>query len=91
MTPTYQMIISVLIDKFGIVFLEDNPDDFAINDYLGDSLMFMQFIIAIEEEIGVELTDDFLNNDLLNSAKGFAEKIDFYMESLQGNADDPKI
>ncbi len=83
MTPTYQMIISVLIDKFGIVFLEDNPDDFAINDYLG--------IIAIEEEIGVELTDDFLNNDLLNSAKGFAEKLDFYMESLQGNADDPKI
>ncbi len=83
MTPTYQMIKKIMSDRFGTVFFDEDSDDFAINDFLGDSLMFMQFIIAIEEEIGIELTDDFLNYDILNSAMGFAEKLDFYMESIQ--------
>lgn len=82
MMPTYQMIIEILEDKFGIIFLDKGHDDFAISDYINDSLMFMQFITEIEGKIKEELTDDFLNYDILNSAKGFAEKLDFFMEHL---------
>jgi len=83
MISTYELIKNILVDNFGIVFLDESQDDFAISDYIGDSLLFMQFILAIEEEIGEELTDDFLNYDLLSSAKGFSEKLASYMESLQ--------
>lgn len=88
MTLAYQMIKRILVDKFGIVFFDEEQDDFAINDYVTDSVMFMQFIVAIEEEMGEELSDDFLDYDIMSSAKGFAEKLHSFMESLYSNLDD---
>lgn len=83
MKHAYQIILKILEENLGVVIFDDEKDDFAISDYVLDSLVFMQFIIAIEKEIGEELSDDFLNYDILISAKGFAEKLDFFMTSLQ--------
>ena len=86
MTFTYEMLIRILVERLGFVVLDDDEqDDFAISDYVTDSITFIQLLIAIEAELGKELTDDFLNYDILSSAKGFTEKLDCYVESLQNN------
>ena len=59
-----------------------HQDDFAIDEYIFDSVEFIQFIVSIEEEIGHDLPDDFLNMEILCSARGFAAKLDSYMELL---------
>ncbi len=77
----YQMLIKVLEGSLGIVILEKEQEDFAISDYIYDSIIFIQFILALEGEIKRELSDDFLDFELLNSANGFAEKLDFFLKS----------
>lgn len=79
MRDSYQVLIKILHDNFGVFIYNDEQEDFAINDYIPDSLSFIQFIIAIEEEIEMELPDDFLDIELLSSAKGFAEKINSFI------------
>ncbi len=76
------IITRVLNDSFGIFLFGDEQDDFSLSEYISDSVTFIQFIIAIEEEIGKDLPDDFLNYEILESAKGFAKKIDAYIKSI---------
>lgn len=85
MTYAYQLLLKILQENFGVFIFEDDQEDFSISDYLPDSLSFIQFIVTIEEEIGSELPDDFLNFEILSSAKGFAEKLEFFVESSQGD------
>lgn len=82
MANTYRMIVNILVQKFGFIIL-DEEEDFDIGEYITESIAFMQFIIAIEEEIRTELSDDFLNYDILCSARGFTEKLDEYIETLE--------
>ena len=82
MCNSYQLLIKVLNDSFGIIIFDEHQDDFAIDEYIFDSVEFIQFIVSIEEEIGHDLPDDFLNMEILCSARGFAAKLDSYMELL---------
>ena len=79
------MLIKVLEDSLGIVILEKEQEDFAISDYIYESIIFIQFIVALEDELRMELSDDFLDFELLNSANGFAEKLDFFLKSSENN------
>ncbi len=81
-SEAYQILIKVLEDSLGIVVLDKEQGDFAISDYIYDSIMFIQFILAIEERLGIELLDDFLDIELLKSANGFSEKLEFCLKSL---------
>lgn len=67
-------IICSILDEMGFVILEKN-DDFAISDYISDSIQFISFIIRIEEKIGKNLPDEFLSFEILKSAKGFSNKL----------------
>lgn len=83
MIGTYQLLIKILVEILGLIDL-DVQEDFSINDYILESLTFIEFITAIESELDVELPDDFLDYDILISARGFAEKIDSYLASVRG-------
>ena len=74
MKNAFQLILKVLQEELGLVILGDESDDFPICDYIPDSITFVQFIISIEEKIGINLTDDFLDFELLSSTKGFSEE-----------------
>lgn len=74
MKKVYDNIIDILEDM-GYLIFEKDEDDFAVSDYVVDSLQFIDFIVRIEEKLEIELTDDFLQYDLLLSAKGFSNKI----------------
>lgn len=82
MTQSYQILIKVLQEKLGVVIFNDEKEDFSISDYIIDSISFIQFIISIEEAIGHELSDDFLDLEILRSAKGFVEKLDCFLVSF---------
>lgn len=83
MMSTYELLLKVLSDDLGFIVLEDEQDDFSISDYVDDSLAFIQLIISIENAIGQELPDDFLDFDVLSSAKGFSEKLASFIEISQ--------
>ena len=83
MKNTYEMIIRILEDELGYIILNDFTTDFSITDYVNDSLQFVQFILAIEEEIGIELCDDFLDYDIYTSMFGFVEKLEAFMDKNQ--------
>lgn len=82
MTETYEKICRIL-QEMGFIFFEDVESDFAISDYIGDSLSFIEFIVNIEETFELELSDDFLQYDLLDSAFGFASKLDAYIHEIK--------
>lgn len=79
MNKTCRVILSVLENKMGIVIINKVEEDFPLTDYIPDSMTFMQFIVLLEEEIGVELSDDFLDSELMNSLFGFSEKLEDYL------------
>lgn len=81
MTCSYRMLIKILQQHFGIVILNEEQYDFRIDEYIIDSVAFIEFIVAIEQEIESQLPDDFLNFELLSSAKGFSEKLEAYMDN----------
>lgn len=74
-----QIILNVL-NEMGFVVLENEEDDFNLQDYIVDSLQFVEFIVGIEEAIGLTLTENFLDYNLLLSFQGFSEKLKEYME-----------
>lgn len=74
-----QIILNVL-NEMGFVVLENEEDDFNLQDYIVDSLQFVEFIVGIEETIGFTLTENFLDYNLLLSFRGFSEKLKEYME-----------
>lgn len=79
------MLVSILADRLGFVILSDVQSDFALSDYITDSLLFIQLIVVIEEEIGSQLSDDFLNYEILSSAKGFAEKLNCFIDNTKND------
>ena len=82
MSQSFQVLLKILNENFGVVIFRNQQEDFSIKDYISDSITFIQFIVAIEEELSLELPDDFLDVELLSSAKGFAEKLDHFIQSL---------
>ena len=76
---SYELINNVMNETFGVVFLEEE-DDYDIGEYVSDSISFIQFILSLEDKLGCGLPDDFLMFDILSSARGFAAKIDSFLE-----------
>lgn len=81
MEVSYNAIVSILKEKFGIIFFDDCCTDFSINDYISDSIMYIQFILFLEEKLEIEFPDELLVPELLDSAKEFAQMLDNYIQS----------
>lgn len=80
MNDSYNIVLKVLEEKMGMVVL-DNQNDFTLSDYITDSMKFIQFIVSLEETMGIELPDDFLDNEIMESALGFSEKLSSFLSS----------
>lgn len=69
--------IEDFLKELGIlVFEEDlNNNDYDLRDYIVDSLMFIDFIVKIEDYYQISLPIEALNFDILVSVKGFYSMI----------------
>lgn len=65
-----EILINILEDMG--FFVLDQEQDFDIRDYISDSIQFMDFIVRIEDKLQIELSDDFLDYDLLLSSVALA-------------------
>lgn len=83
MEVSYKAIISILEEKFGVLFFDDCRNDFSINDYISDSIMYIQFILYLEEKLDFEFPDELLLPELLDSANEFANILDNYIFSRE--------
>ena len=73
-----EIILSVFEDM-GITIEMSKSDDFCSSlddvnlfDYIKDSLMFISFILELEEKLGTDVPDDLLLMDYLMSLSGFS-------------------
>ena len=85
MEVSYDAVVSILKEKFGNIFFDDFCTDFSINDYISDSIMYIQFILFLEEKLEIEFPDELLVPELLDSAKEFAQMLDNYIQSDEGD------
>ena len=69
------------LEEMGLIVLDAEEDDFSLQDYIIDSMQFIDFIVRIEDKLNVQLPDDFLDYELLLSARSYALKISDYIAS----------
>ena len=62
-----------------VVFDDLNEGDFNLQDYIVDSLQFIDFIVRLEKGFGVTLPDDFLDYSVTESLFGFASMLEEYL------------
>lgn len=74
------MIIDIL-EESGFIIFDEKDKDFCLSDYIIDSIQFIEFIMKIEEKLGMQLSDDFLSLDILESINGLANKLVDYCGS----------
>lgn len=62
---------------------ETNPvEDIDLQSYIVDSVMFISFIVELEEQLGFQIPDDFLVMESLTSLESYSEILE---ELSQGN------
>ena len=67
------------INDIGIIFdlhKADMDDDIDLTEYIEDSIQFVQFIVALEENLGIEIPDELLNIELLTSWNGLSSLLE---------------
>lgn len=75
---TIKKTISQCLENVGIEF--DNTDS-NLSDSLVDSLVFISFIIELEENFGIEFDDDIFSDDNFRTLDDLCEVIKTYINS----------
>lgn len=63
------------LSLIGIIVDYDGKEDINLSEYIEDSIIFVQFIVEVEDQLGINIPDYLLSLDLLESLNGFAEMI----------------
>jgi len=74
------MLMEIMVDMGIICPTEDLTEDIDLRDYIYDSIIFISFIVEIESKFNVELGDEFLMYDNLQSMKGFVNLLEAYVK-----------
>lgn len=64
-------MIQKSLEESGILISVDGMEDINLAEYEMDSLTFVNFIVTLEEELGIAIPDQYLNVDVLQSLEGF--------------------
>lgn len=71
-----------ILQEMGFVIFEDwRKDDFNLQNYIVDSIQFVDFIVRLEERFGTMLSDEFLDYGVLESMCGFGEMLEEYLNN----------
>ena len=84
---------SVCADSRDVFDLLNSGEDADLRNIIVDSFQFISFIMAIEDELNIEIPDELLVYDNLASASGFTEMLntlfeDYAEENLDGEDED---
>lgn len=63
------------LDELGIEYVQNNGD-INLQEYIIDSFGFINFIVCVEEKFNVEIPDEYLSFETIQSMNGFIELIE---------------
>ncbi len=70
-----QLKIIEVLDEIGCAVPNVEEGDFAIIDYIPDSLSYMLFYMNLEERLDIRIPDELFKVEYLQSYNGFANAI----------------
>ena len=62
-----------IFEDIGVIV--DQENDFDIQDYIMDSLVYMSFIISVEQKLVIEIPDEFLLISHMMSFNAYCESL----------------
>lgn len=68
------------LDELGMI-VENIDGDFNLQDYITDSITFITFIITIEKKLGIEVPDDLLLFDAMNSFYAYCDLLKYVVNN----------
>lgn len=68
--------IKNIMEEIGVDVSDIGTDDVDLNEYIVDSLMFINFIVEIEDTFSIDLPDEYLDVDVLKSFDAFSTLIE---------------
>ena len=73
-----------VLNDIGVICDEEKMEgDIDLRDYIIDSVLFIGFIVEIENKFNIELDDNFLLYDNLRSMNGFIQMIEEFVKDSQ--------
>lgn len=73
------------LEESGIFTYNDEIKDDDLINYDMDSLTFVNFIVSLEEHLGVCIPDDYLTIDVLQSIDGFIILLEQLVDGVSKN------
>ncbi len=77
-----QIIYTALTDNGIFADLEELESNIDLRDYIIDSYQYVSFIITLEDLLGIEFPDEFLQYDILSSVEGLVAAL----KNIVGNS-----
>lgn len=65
-----------VLEEMGIDCVPEKTEDINLQQYIEDSFSFINFIVGIEERFNVELPDELLSYETIQSLNGFLQLIE---------------
>lgn len=78
-------VVKNCLEESGIFTYNDEIRDDDLMNYDMDSLTFVNFIVTLEEHLGVCIPDDFLHIDVLQSLDGFVILLEQLVDEVSKN------
>ena len=73
---TRQELVSIVLKAFDTVGVYiDTTDDFNMTDYFSSSVQFIQFVIELEDLLGISYPDDMLMYSTIQSFETFINQL----------------
>lgn len=64
-----------VLDELGVEYTQSD-DDINLQEYIIDSFSFINFIVGVEEKFNIEIPDEYLSFETIQSMNGFIQLIE---------------
>lgn len=61
------------------VFIDDCDSNSLLRDFIADSVMFISFLVELEQTFGIEISDEYLNPEKLKTLDEVCEMVSIFL------------
>lgn len=71
-----RVLMHEILAELGIECTQAEDEDLNLQEFIEDSFSFINFIVSIEEKFNVEIPDEYLSYETIQSMNGLLELIE---------------
>ena len=71
-----RVLVYEVLAELGIECTQAEDEDLNLQEFIEDSFSFINFIVSIEEKFNVEIPDEYLSYETIQSMNGLLELIE---------------